>query len=311
MIVFILLASFPVSPADVQTNNDDNQDEFYSSTQNYTQLNPEVPNLPSLPTPRDLYISAGDIKVNPNNPIEGDKIDITAIIHNKNRFPTYNLVVKIYDNQTEIYKYTTQFLYNVSFNITTSLTIFNPGEHSIDVKIDPDNKTREKDKSNNEAKVQITVKSKNVYKVSIDCDIKNKTVKVGESVVYIINVKNLGNVNDDIGLKYEYLNVTNITSSWKIDFSKNKVSVSSGKNASVDLVITPPSNAKDGDVLDIRVIAFSVTSPHTEDSITITTTVVSEGGTEEGTEVFFLPGMEGIAAVIAIGAVTLRLRGRK
>jgi uncharacterized membrane protein len=315
-----LLSSFPVSPTDVKTNNEGNQSNFNSdvqnNTQNYTQLNPDeielpsLPQLPSLPIPRDLYVAASDIQVTPNNPTEGDKIDITAKVHNKNRFPTYNLVVKLYDNQTEIYTYSTKFLYNESFTITTSTTVSRPGTHSITVKIDPDNKIMEKDKSNNVASIQLTVKAKNVYKISISSDVENRTVKIGEPAVYLIKVKNLGNVDDDISLTFETSNITNASAGWAKDFSRNKISVPSGKNVTLNLTITPPQNAKNGEVCVIRVIATSLNSPSVSDSVTLTTTAVREESTE-GTESFFLPGMESLLTVIAIGAIMLLLRRKK
>ncbi|MFA5771329.1 MAG: CARDB domain-containing protein [Thermoplasmata archaeon] len=326
--MFILLSSFPVLPADVQVNNegspDNSSSNIQNNTQNYTNLTPgeielpslpQLPQLPQLPVPRDLYVSAGDIQVTPNNPTEGDKIDITATIHDKNRFPTYNLVVKLYDNQTEIYTYTTKFLYNESFKITTSITTSRPGAHSIIVKIDPDNMISEKDKSNNVASVQINVKTKNVYKVSIDVDATNKNVTVGESTTYLVKIKNLGNVDDDISLRYELLaftNNTNTTTSWAVAFSSNKVSISSGKNTTINLTVTPPLNSKNDDVFTIRVIAFSLSSPHVEDYVTLTTTAIAkEEAGEGGTESFFLPGMEGVSAVIAVGVIALLLRRKK
>lgn len=269
----------------------------------------EIPTLPplKLPVPRDLSVSSSDIVLPSTEPVEYDTFNIQATIHDKNRFPTPNVLVCFYDNTTKIAEYTEKFLYNATLVVSKDVQVSGAGEHTIRVVVDPNNSTNEKDKTNNAASVKLNVKMKKTFDLLLIAKLSNATVEPGGSARFPLLVMNKGNTEDTIAFVSDPMDANYTQRGWGVSVSPSSITVQAGTNGTINVTINAPSSATEQDVFKVRVIATSAGAPAKNSSAILTLEIspASQGGEEEGG---LLPGMESFAALAAIGVAALLCR---
>ncbi len=115
-----------------------------------------------LPEIGDLSIQGDDISFSPNSPLVGEKVVMTAEVHNPTTIDMENVTVGFYDSDpatggAELGRLTMAYVPaqgNKDFPVEASFT---EGLHEIYVVIDPDNTILETDKTNNKASKTLTV----------------------------------------------------------------------------------------------------------------------------------------------------------
>jgi subtilase family serine protease len=109
-----------------------------------------------LPAP-DLTVSPADISLAPEDPIAGQPVNITAIIHNIGNATARNITVDFYiDSTSGITKEIDEIQPGSQKSVSINNYIFlSAGSHTITVKIDADNRIIEENEGNNNAVVSV------------------------------------------------------------------------------------------------------------------------------------------------------------
>ena len=101
--------------------------------------------------------------------------------------------------------------------------------------------------------------------ISIECFNQEKDVKPGKEVIYTVLIYNNGNQNDTVRLSTNYNG--NI---WNVELEQEQVNIPPKSFKDVDIMITAPENATQGDFLNITVFAQGNTG---SDSIWLNTSI--------------------------------------
>jgi len=101
--------------------------------------------------------------------------------------------------------------------------------------------------------------------ISLECFNQEKEVKAGQDVIYTILVYNNGNQNDTI-----HLSVKGVAEGWNVELSREMLNIPAKTFKDVDVTVTAPERAQQGDFLNITVYAQGNTG---SDSIWLNTTI--------------------------------------
>ncbi|MCD6481383.1 MAG: hypothetical protein J7L31_03820 [Thermoplasmata archaeon] len=101
--------------------------------------------------------------------------------------------------------------------------------------------------------------------ISVECFNQEKDVKPGEDVIYTILVYNNGNQNETV-----HLSIGDVAEGWNVELSKEVFNIPAKSFKDVDITVTAPQNAQQGDFLNVTIYAQGITGT---DSIWLNTTI--------------------------------------
>jgi hypothetical protein len=170
---------------------------------------------------------------------------------------------------------------DVTFTVTPSSSAVaneNPGyEITFEAK--------SKDDSQISAKTSVMAKVKQFYKLEIDVQEEKTVGGSGEEVNYALTVKNKGNGDDEVNVilskkEWEYRWET-VKSSIDISGDTLKFTLKPGSSERIALILTSPSDARNGDetksVLIVRSFEFSTSDELTYKKFTLTAVIEKSG----------------------------------
>jgi len=152
----------------------------------------------TFPSYIDSDLRGWDIWFSNSTPTIGDVITISSRIHNIGELEASDVVVKLFDNDTEIGSVRIPSIPSNSYKTASiSWTAFPEGLHKITVIIDPDNTIAESNKFNNKATRYINVylpyePPSELYIYSEDIVFSNTNPDWGENVIIYATIHNNG-----------------------------------------------------------------------------------------------------------------------
>ncbi|GEM_PF-3943824 len=100
----------------------------------------------------DLTLNPSDISFAPENPVVGQPVNITAIIHNIGGYTAKNVTVDFHIDSTSVIKKEIDKIHPDSpKSVSINFIFLYPGSHNVTVKIDANNTIIEQDETNNQA----------------------------------------------------------------------------------------------------------------------------------------------------------------
>ena len=222
----------------------------------------------------ELTCAASDISFSNESPAEGDAVSITAFVQNTGTKGLTNVTVRFTDSYDNTTAWTADRAVNLSAGgsagATVTWTAAGGGRHAIQVAVDPDNAIEEISEDNNRASREISVFSH--YALGISCSPNESYINGGEEAVYLVNVKNEGDVS-----QYVTVNLTDAPSGWTASVSTGRIQLDGGKSSTVAVRARSPAGATAGPY-PLKVTARSESVPANRATVTLTTFIRGQHG---------------------------------
>lgn len=221
----------------------------------------------------DLAIKSEDITVWPEEIVEGKNVSVRAKVYNLGTDEVSDARVEFYDNNEYIGYDTVSIPANASRRADIDYTFTEGGMHTIKVVVDPDDEIQESKENNNIASKDFQVSSQ--YGVELNVQDEHQTMKPGETLMFEIEVKNIGKENDTIDLL-----CSNIPDEWTAMFEESNsttlsTAVEGESKKMVHLSVTSDADAMADDYL-LVVEATSQNDSAKSDSVNLTVTIAGE-----------------------------------
>jgi uncharacterized membrane protein len=224
----------------------------------------------------ELSLSAGDIGFSNEAPDEGDAVSISAFVRNNGTKSVSNVTVRFSDIYDNVTAWTADRTVNLSAGgsagATVTWTAAGGGHHVIRVAVDPGNAVEEISEQNNQAERDLPVRSH--YTLSASCAQNESYINGGEEAVYLVNVKNEGDLAQSVAV-----NLTGVPAGWTASANPARLQLDGGKSSTVTVRARSPSGATAGPY-PLKATARSETAPANRATATLTT---------------FIRGMHGIS----------------
>ena len=214
----------------------------------------------------ELSVTPDDISFSSENPSEGDAVSVSAFVRNNGTKGVTNVTVRFSDIYDNITAWTADRPVNISAGgsagATVSWTASGGGRHLFRVFVDPENAVDERTEANNLASRELSVFSH--YTLSISCSQNESHLNGGDEAVYLVNVKNEGDVSNSVSM-----NLTGVPAGWTASVSTDRLTLDGGKSSTVTVRVRSPAGATAG-AYPIQATARSEAAPGNRATVTLT-----------------------------------------
>jgi hypothetical protein len=212
-----------------------------------------------------VNLTIESIELSPKNASVNMTVTINATIRNTGNISAYNVSVKFYENSGLIANETiVDVPPGTSFTITAYWEPSETRNYTIQVKVEALGSV-EAYVEDNELVTQTFVR---LCSIKLECIKCEQNTEPGKSVLYMLNLKNLGNELDTF-----ILTVSEVPEGWTVEVSQSIAELRPGEVKEILVTVTPSESAKSGDKLTIEIRATSQTNPNATQSLELTTLV--------------------------------------